>query len=564
MVHGNIARGQPLLAQVACKPAGALKVLAACRKHIKGMPSSCSGLDDQKLLDFLAHHVVPLLSLRDAQALGQTCSSLRNLITRVLPATTWTSLARHTMLSSHPILAADSAHMYAQLSQLADFHAAVRSDTPVRRAKASILFFRHSSDTPAYFSHSADIFLCQQEEAIRLYSLDFPSEHGHDRGVCTAHTSLVFSQPTLERQDGARWDDCSFTWSPDDSWVAIWYKVKDLCDPQSQTAERLGPRNKRHGPDGQFDVVYTFDIATREVHEVTYRKEVERLLAPSISSDSQLLILQWTSQVFGTHIIDIYSQANQQLMGRVRDEGHNGGIGDVHLAVERLKPSPSSQCFALAHAADVHIYSMDGSLKAVLNPGHPPPEHSQRQQVSWSPDGSLIAYWQPGRASTALSIFETVQWTLVHGPLLVEFESRLERAGGMLWGPGGLMPIIRTRYRSGCCILSKLSHLMVAFEWSSSLGSLSSTAVAKVRMGDCMPVASADGTFIAPLDTDRLNIFVLDVHSGACVFLDTIYRGPCPLATSAGSFKLAWAGRRLLVKHNGGSAPLELLTIFEF
>lgn len=524
------------------------------------MPSSHLGLDDQELLDFLAHHVVPLLSLRDAQALAQTCSSLRKLITTGLPATAWTSLAHHTILASHPILATDSAHIFSQLSQFADFHAAVRSGIPVNGAKACILkLHRRSSDTLAYLSHSGRLLLCQRENDIRMYSLDFPPESCNDDGVCMAPTSLVVSQPTLERQDGARWDDCSFTWSPDDSWVAIWYKVKDPCDPRSQIAERLDSRNQRYGPDGQFDVVYTFDVATKGIHEVTHRKEVERLLAPSISSDSQLLILPWTSRVFGTHVIDIYSRANQQLVGRVRDEGYGWGATAIRHAAERLKLSPSSQCFALARAADVHVYSMDGSLKAVLDPGHPPLNSSHRQQVSWSPDGSLVAFWQP---SAALCIFETAHWTLVD-ELVLEKLGCSQGAGGMLWGPGGLVLIIQTIHRSGGCVLWRLSDLLPVFQSSGTSRGLSSRAGSQVRMGDCMPAVSDDAAFVATLDKDGLNVRVLDMQSGACIFSEAHYRGQYPFASSNFS-TLAWAGRRLLVKHYIGLLSSEFLTIFEF
>ena len=86
-----------------------------------------SHLDTQypEMREVLAHHVVPLLRLQDAQALAQTCGSLRKLIIAGLPASGWASLVHDTCLSASPILTADSTHIYSELLQLANFHASV-------------------------------------------------------------------------------------------------------------------------------------------------------------------------------------------------------------------------------------------------------------------------------------------------------------------------------------------------------------------------------------------------------------------------------------------------------
>ncbi|KAK9844772.1 hypothetical protein WJX74_006713 [Apatococcus lobatus] len=99
---------------------------------VQGTTSMFSSVMDakhhQELQDVLAHHVVPLLKLRDAQALSQTCLSLRELVHTGLPAATWTSLARGTFPAAHPILAVDGLRMQSEVAQLAHFHASDYSD----------------------------------------------------------------------------------------------------------------------------------------------------------------------------------------------------------------------------------------------------------------------------------------------------------------------------------------------------------------------------------------------------------------------------------------------------
>ena len=438
---------------------------------------------------------------------------------------------------------------------------------PARTVKACILTGTHgASDSRAYLSHSGKLFLCQQDHAICLYSLNLTSDGSAYGGDSLPPASLIFSCPSLEWHDGVDSSDCSFFWSPDDSWVAIWYKVKNPRDPRSQIAVRQGRRGKMGGPDGHFDVVYAFDIATKEAHEVTYRKEVERLIAPSITADSKLLILPWTSLVFVTHVIDIYSRANLQLLARVSAGSKSEPSGAApRYAHEHLRVSPSSTCFALACAPGVHVYGMDGSLKAVLDSvlrGLP----GIRNQMCWSPDGSYLAIWQWGSPSTSLSIFETKHMMLVVGPI-VEDHGHREQPGSLIWGLCGLVPIIRTIKQQGCCVSSSLSHVLAAWKWSGATETLSSPADARNPICDCMPAVSADGAFVAVLGKDKCHVHILDVLSGAHLSSCTIHglgNHESVESSRCDSYTLAWAGRRLLVQYSADRTQSDFLTIMEF
>ena len=81
----------------------------------------------EQLTDILALHVLPLLQARDAQALGHSCSALRNLISTGLPSSTWTSIAANTFPAAHPVLAANARDVPKQLQQLAGVRAALSS-----------------------------------------------------------------------------------------------------------------------------------------------------------------------------------------------------------------------------------------------------------------------------------------------------------------------------------------------------------------------------------------------------------------------------------------------------
>ncbi|KAK9835561.1 hypothetical protein WJX74_002940 [Apatococcus lobatus] len=301
-----------------------------------------------ELQDVLAHHVVPLLKLCDAQALSQTCLSLHELVHTGLPAATWTSLARGTFPAAHPILAVDGLRMQSEVAQLAQFHASVRSGKPVSTGRACILAANppHKVDSPACLSHSGELFLCQRAKEICLYSLSLAGTsndaHGQDAEDDKPTTSLIFSRPALEGSIEVDAIDCQFIWSPDDSWVAIWYNVQDYSDPHAQEFNEFC----------FFDVIYTFHLATREVFAVMHTKDVEVLEKVLISPNSKLLFLAWRNTIRGS-VIDIYDLVQRRVVSSVCDESGEAG---------RLSLSPSSKYFAMPHAADVKGYALSPAL----------------------------------------------------------------------------------------------------------------------------------------------------------------------------------------------------------
>ncbi|KAK9843267.1 hypothetical protein WJX74_009463 [Apatococcus lobatus] len=378
----------------------------------------------------MSWHTIPLLKMRDAQAISQTCSSLRRVVHTGLPATTWSSLARRTFPPAHPILAVDSVHMQTEVAQLAQFHASVRSGKCVATAKGCILQGNrghpaHRDDSPAYLSHSGKLFLCQQAENICLYSLSLEcaSEKDHDQDE-ELMASLLFSQPTMEDSITAEYKGCSFFWSPDDSWVAIWYTVRDYSDPRAVD----------FNANAIFAVVYIFQVATKQVFAAMHTKDIETLAQVSVSPDSKLLFLAWDNYTFNGSTIDIYDPRERRVQCSVRDEASQPG---------RLSLSPCSKYFAMPPAANVHVYSTDGLLKTVLKSALPANKPSW-EQVAWSPDELHLAIWQPGSPS-AMCIFETECWTFVRSIAVEEPDFGAGKEGaGLLWGLLGLMPMVRS------------------------------------------------------------------------------------------------------------------------
>ena len=496
----------------------------------------------QELQDVLAHHVVPCLKLRDAQALSQTCTRLRKLVHTGLPAATWTSLARRTFSPAHPILAVNSSQTQSEVAQLAHFHASVRSGKPVSTSQACILEAKadYGFDSPAYLSHSGKLFLCQQAMEIRLYSLSLAGTSGGAPVQDAAPmASLIFSRPTLEHSNEAELIDCSFTWSSDDSWVAIWYNIRDSSDPRAQFNANCF-----------FSVIYVFDLATKEVSSVMHTKDIETLERVLISPNSKLLFLAWRTFTINGISVDIYDRGQRRLTSSVLDK--DGGT-------ELLSLSPSSKYFAMPHAADVTVYCADGTLQAVLWSEMPAHKHSPL--AAWSPDESQLAYWSPGSPST-LCIFETQQWLLVRSIALEELDA-LEADACLLWSFYGLMPLVWS-----CDEHAPGSVLM-----PSELADTSPyRAIAKIKgvrgsmRGISLPAISADGAFVAVavLDAGQYHVHVLDVVGGGCIFSSLILPGAGDEGTRV-DLTLAWAGRRLLVQRhaenvNGLRGTLTVIT----
>ena len=271
----------------------------------------------QELHDVLAHHVVPLLRLRDAQALSQTCSSLRSLVHTGLPATTWSSLAHGTFPRAHPILAAHSSQIQSEVAQLAEFHASVRSGKPLKPAQTCMLQEGCNGvlGSPACLSHSAELFICEQEGEPRLYSLALACVSSDAGSLREEHNkptaSLLLIWPTMESSNTAQFRECTFSWSPDDSWVAIRYSLQDFEDARALDIE---------SSDCYHDVFYAFDVATKEVAFIMHTKASESFENVLLSSDSKFLLLAWSVDQFDGTQIDIYDQPRRRLIARVRDE----------------------------------------------------------------------------------------------------------------------------------------------------------------------------------------------------------------------------------------------------
>ena len=91
---------------------------------------------------------------------------------------------------------------------------------------------------------------------------------------------------------------CKCVWFPDDSWVAIWYLIRDARDPR-----------REFNLNDFFAVVYVLDVVTKEAAEVMHTAEVDTLEGVSIAPNGKLLSLSWHNYPLECTQIDIFSQA---------------------------------------------------------------------------------------------------------------------------------------------------------------------------------------------------------------------------------------------------------------
>ena len=239
-------------------------------------------------------------------------------------------------------------------------------------------------------------------------------------------------------------------------------------------------------------------------------------------------------------------------------------VRDEDNFTSQLSLSPCSQYFATPQDTGAHVYSTDGTLKAVLGSELPASRHPPAR-VAWSPDGCHLAFWQPGqpRNHSELLVFETEQWTLVRS-VMVKAGPK-EGCAGLLWGLHGLMPVIwkDDQFASPWLPLCQPGSLLIANEQADS-GFLPLHEMVKVSIGSCPPVVCEDGAFVAVIGCDHYQFHVLDSSSGARVFSDTIPGAVANAGRFMRFFSLAWAGKRLLVKHLTAPGRSEILKVVTF
>ncbi len=453
-----------------------------------------SGSQQQQLHDVLAFHIIPRLGLRDAQALSQTCTSLRTLIQTGLPDSTLGSLARNTFPAGHPILAVHDSGLWTEIQKLAAMHASIRSGQIASSNTVSLFEGNQQPfDAPLTLDHAGGHALCQRSHQLQLYRLDF-----HDEQQATR---LVWTRPAPENH-GDEEGICKIFWSPDDRWAAIWYTIRDYEDNRSE-----------FNAHGWFDVLHIVVMDTLETFEAVHTTQISSMLAPHMAPDSNLILIQWTDP---NSAVDLYSISQRKVVATVNGPG--AWRNRVHANADmRVAFAPDSLRFAFASPHRAHVYTVDGKLDFIM---FPPGSgwnfnHGERPLLAWSPVGTSLA-------CLSLAEPELVQlFSAAQGLLECTVPTGMghfEQAAGLLWGPYGLLPVLRpastssstkSRSRRGC-----LNGMVIGCRSSQDA---QCKGPVKVKIGHCMPVLSPDGAFVAALDSDYSSVQVFDARSGACV-----------------------------------------------
>ncbi len=327
---------------------------------------------------------------------------------------------------------------------------------------------------------------------------------------------------------------CEFSWSPNDSWLAIWYIYTESS-----------PR---------FLAVWLLEVSTKSISGVRPTRPTAYMQEPFISPDSNLMVIPlWSNDT----AIDIYSCDRREFIARIDDPG-SWYEPPSAFATLSLSISADSTRFAIARRDGVRVYGMDGVCQSVLCPDplidSPPSQRWMHQHVIWSSDGSRIAFWRPANATRLLILTPADSTSLAIAPL--NFDTSDETGAGLLWGPYGILPVLRA-FKSSPTTSNRGVIRTMLIGHGTAYGQESAHLMGAVRVpiGYCMPVLSPDGSFIAALEPEGRSIQVFDAQSCACMMEHKV-----KINMKRARVHLAWtsSGRGLVVQAWHGSPPNSL------
>lgn len=239
------------------------------------------GLLDDEVLGVLAYHVVPHLQLLTVQALGQTCTQLRQVVRNDIPAASWRASCARSLHRDHPLLSTDSAHLPAALSQLAAVHGCVRSgrlqafgtDLCLRHA----LVYRCSALSPL-----GTHFLAIDDGGMTLRSRTAP--------LGSFDQAFWLSTPPHPQF----WGSCHYTltWAPDESFLAV-----HCSHPACRDGLDFSYVVQNYEVPAVWDLMYLLNVSTQDLVLVAQTPEYDHALKASVlqepvfSHDGQILLI---------------------------------------------------------------------------------------------------------------------------------------------------------------------------------------------------------------------------------------------------------------------------------
>ncbi len=516
---------------------------------------------DEHLHDVLAFHIIPRLRLRDAWALSQACSSLWKLVQTGLPDATFGSLVRNSFPPGHPLLQVEDSLLESEIRKLASTHAAIRSGQVTSAATCCLYEAEQTPlDGPSQLNHRGDHALRQRGHQLELLNIDY----GPEQPTC----QVIWSQlaPDLSREAAGR---CRIFWAPNDEWVAIWYYLDE-------------------GIDGINNFMYALQLDTKEIRRINLPAHHARMLDPRISPDSSLVISSWVVSELSRHIstiIGVYRHTERKLSMEPADPDIPHPIRrhmELEAPGELVSFSPDRQRFATAHAGHILMLTKDEEVEWVLGLVRSPTSQ-MREQAASSPDGALVALWQPTEPTTmSLGVAEYI---FLEEATPIEMDPP-EAPVGLLWGLYGIVPVFRPEMvRGGPCLHSRPPSSMLigcmptgTEEVFDQQGARQLIGQISVKIGYCMPALSPDGAFIAAIDPTGQSVRVYSTLSGACLsqqpvtlVVHEVPRGAPHAPTAVLSWAPSERSLHLLAHYPrnvelDASQPLakELLTVFRF
>ncbi len=485
--------------------------------QMRGMLQGRSDSQQQQLLDVLAFHIIPQFCLRDAWALGQTCSTLWTLIQTGLPDKTYSSLARNTFPPHHPLLAVNDSDLRSAIRDLAAVHVSIRSG---RIASSATLSLPEPNppgmyDTLFMLSHRGDFLLSEQNHELRLHQLNVEGDE--------LTMVLVWTMPALEPASSIF--SCDICWSPDDSRAVISRKV--------HTSTIAGV--------AESFVVHSVEINTQAVVKLLHcaRQHPRQHLPQTLfSPDGSHVLIQWDARFQDGCDFDVYSHWESKIVISAR----GGGAWKTLTLTPFIgfAFAPDSSRFAIAsneHHTGVCIHVIDVNSKTELWRVKMGVTYTafRSARLAWSPDGSQIVYWLPGN-QPHLCMFDAE-----HGEpqAIVKVETRgfcPLRGYGLLWGLYSPLPILwcgdakyweRPKNDSKSCgiLICCMPGNERPTEWGNNGHVL-------VQIGNCPPAISPDCMFLAALDPEGTSVCVHDARSGICVSRQEVndIKRPCAVS----------------------------------